>query len=121
MSAARRPAVIRVFSALAAIGIAVIIAYLSLMPVENSPAPKLWDKLNHFIAYVGLAAPLALALHPRRWVWAFLAAGAYGIALEFAQALGEAGRQASTLDAVANFLGALLGAGLIRVVAIRRT
>lgn len=121
MSAARAFAIARILSALAVIGIAIVIAYLSLVPVEESPAPKWWDKLNHFIAYAGLAAPLALALHPRRWVWALLAAGAYGIALEFAQAFGEAARQGSAFDAVANFLGALLGAGFIRLAAIRRS
>lgn len=106
---------IRRFAAIGSLCVAAVIAYLSLMPVTESPTPHMWDKLGHFAAYAGLAAPLTLAMHPRRWLAAAAVATVYGIGLEVAQALGDAGREASVLDAVANLLGALLGAGLIRV------
>lgn len=106
---------IRRLAALAAAIVAVTIGYLSLMPAGEVPAPQISDKIRHFAAYAGLAAPLTLALHPRRWLMAALAAAAYGVALEVAQALGDAGREGSPLDAVANLLGAFLGAGLIRL------
>lgn len=105
---------IRRVAAAAAVCVAIAIAYLSVMPVTQSSAPQLWDKFNHFAAYAGLAAPLTLALHPRRWLAAALVAAIYGAGLEIAQMLGEAGREASFLDALANLLGALLGAALIR-------
>ncbi|PKP82232.1 MAG: hypothetical protein CVT79_08060 [Alphaproteobacteria bacterium HGW-Alphaproteobacteria-18] len=105
---------IRRLAAAAALCVAVIIAYLSLMPVTASSTPQMWDKFGHFAAYAGLAAPLTLAMHPRRWLAAAAVATIYGIGLEVAQALGDAGREASVLDAIANLLGALLGAALIR-------
>ncbi len=46
---------------------------------------------------------------------AALVATVYGAGLEIAQLLGDAGREASFLDAFANLLGALLGAALIRL------
>lgn len=105
---------IRRLAMVASLLVAAVIAYLSLMPVDEGPAPVFTDKINHFLAYAGLAAPLTLALHPRRWMNAVIVATVYGIGLEFAQAMGDAGREGSVLDAVANFLGALFGAALIR-------
>lgn len=105
---------IRRLAAFAALMMAVAIAYLSLMPVNEGPAPVFSDKVNHFLAYAGLAAPLTLALHPKRWLSAVIVAAVYGIGLEFAQAMGGAGREGSVLDAMANFIGALAGAALIR-------
>lgn len=108
---------IRRLAMVASLLVAVIIAYLSLMPVNEGPAPVFTDKINHFLAYAGLAAPLTLALHPKRWLSVVIVATVYGIGLEFAQAAGDAGREASVLDSVANFLGALFGAALIRFTA----
>lgn len=105
---------IRRLAAIAAVLVAVAIAYLSLIPAHEGPEPLISDKVRHFAAYAGLAAPLTLALHPRRWLSAVIAASIYGVALEFAQAMGDAGREGSALDALANFLGALTGAALIR-------
>ncbi|MBY9066654.1 VanZ family protein [Hyphomonas sp. WL0036] len=107
--------VIRRLAAFAALVVGIIIAHLSLVPAGDVPAPQISDKIRHFAAYAGLAAPLALALHPKRWLAAAIAATAFGVALEFAQAMGEAGREGSALDALANMLGAFLGAGLIRI------
>jgi VanZ family protein len=105
---------IRRLAMVASLLVAVTIAYLSLMPADEGAAPVFTDKVNHFLAYAGLAAPLTLALHPKRWVSAVIVATVYGIGLEFGQAMGDAGREGSMLDAVANLLGALFGAVLIR-------
>ena len=114
MPSQRQFLLIRRLAAFASLCVAIAIAYLSVMPVTQSSAPQLWDKFNHFAAYAGLAAPLTLALHPKRWLTAALVATVYGAGLEIAQLLGDAGREASFLDAFANLLGALLGAALIR-------
>lgn len=106
--------IIRRVAAAATLCVAVVIGYLSLVPAGDVPAPQISDKIRHLAAYAGLAAPLTLALHPRRWLTAVIVATVYGVCLEFAQAFGGAGREGSVLDALANLAGALLGAVLIR-------
>lgn len=106
---------IRRLAAFAAACIAIIIAWLSLILGSDVPAPEVSDKIRHLAAYAALTAPLTLALHPRRWLLAALVGTVYGVAIEFAQAFGDAGREGSALDALANLAGALLGAGLIRL------
>ncbi len=106
--------IIRRVAAAAALCVAVAIGYLSLVPVGDVPAPQISDKIRHLAAYAGLAAPLTLALHPRRWLVAALVAAIYGVCLEFGQAYGGAGREGSALDALANLAGALIGAAMIR-------
>ena len=107
--------IIRRVAAAAALCVAVAIGYLSLIPVGDVPAPQISDKIRHLAAYAGLAAPLTLALHPRRWLVTALVAAVYGVCLEFGQAFGGAGREGSALDALANLAGALLGAAMIRL------
>lgn len=116
---ARMPArppfpIIRRIAAAAALCVAVAIGYLSLVPAGDVPAPQISDKLRHMAAYAGLAAPLTLALHPRRWLTAAIVAAVYGVCLEIGQAYGGAGREGSALDALANLGGALIGAAIIR-------
>lgn len=106
--------VIRRVAAAAALCVAVVIGYLSLIPSGDVPAPQISDKIRHLAAYAGLAAPLTLALHPKRWLTAVAVATVYGICLEFGQAFGGAGREGSALDALANLAGAFIGAALIR-------
>lgn len=110
----------RLTAALAACGLAVVIIYLSLVPAGDVPAPQISDKIRHFVAYAALAAPLAVALRPSRWLAAVLLAAGLGLGLEVAQATGDAGREGSAGDALANLLGALAGAGLVRLSARRR-
>ena len=52
---------IRSLAGLAAIGLAIIIAVYSLVPVSEAPAPQLSDKIKHVAAYAALAAPLSVA------------------------------------------------------------
>lgn len=105
----------RLVAALAALGLAVLVIYLSLVPAGEVPAPQISDKVKHFMAYAALAAPLTVALRPARWLAATLAAAGLGLGLEVAQAMGDAGREGSPGDALANLLGALAGAGLVRL------
>jgi VanZ family protein len=70
--------------------------------------PFLWDKLDHFIAYFGLAllATLAWGLQ-RSLAWIFLGVLMLGAGLEGLQAL--VGRDAEWGDMLANSLGATAG------------
>ena len=70
--------------------------------------PFLWDKLDHFTAYFGLALLATLGWGLKRsLVWVFLAVLAMGAGLEGLQAL--VGRDAEWGDMLANGLGALAG------------
>jgi VanZ family protein len=73
--------------------------------------PLMWDKLDHFIAYFGLALLAALAWGLRRsLVWVFLAVVSLGGVLEILQTI--VGRDGEWGDFAANDLGALAGLGL---------
>ena len=87
---------------------ALFIAYFSIVPSAAMPDLNLWDKLQHFGAYlvfVLLTYPLTLAV---------IAICAYGGLLEIAQAYSP-GRYASILDFLANSLGAIFGLLLLRL------
>ena len=75
------------------------------------PGPWLWDKLDHFTAYFGLAllATLGWGLN-RSLIWVFLGLVALGGSLEIAQSF--MGRDGEWSDFFANDLGALLGLGV---------
>ncbi|WP_373082869.1 VanZ family protein [Zhongshania sp.] len=88
---------------------ALIITVMSLLPAEQSPALGVWDKLQHFSAYLlfmMLAYPLA-----SNHCWR-LASGigiiAYSIAVEYVQQFSP-GRHTSYEDAFANSLGVISG------------
>jgi len=73
--------------------------------------PLLWDKLDHFIAYFGLALLATLGWGFRRsLVWVFAGVLAMGAGLEGLQLL--VGRDAEWGDMLANGVGALTGLGL---------
>ena len=70
--------------------------------------PWLWDKLDHFTAYFGLALLATLGWGLRRsLIWVFLGLVALGGGLEILQTL--TGRDGEWGDFFANDLGALLG------------
>jgi VanZ family protein len=70
--------------------------------------PWLWDKLDHFTAYFGLALLATLGWGLRRsLIWVFLGLVALGGGLELLQTL--MGRDGEWGDFFANDLGALLG------------
>lgn len=83
------------------------IAWGSLSPAADLPQHLPWDKLNHFIAYAGLA--IGLRLTGYRWTWAWLAAVIVSIVIEYLQ-LWVPGRQGGDwADILANSLGASIG------------
>lgn len=111
------PAIRRAAVVIAAL-LAVLIGYYSLIPPGDAPAPQISDKIRHFVAYAGLAVPVAMWFGPGRLA-AVLVTAAYGAGLEIAQALAGTGREGSLADAAANTLGA--GAGFLLVWFIART
>lgn len=112
------PHIRRAASVIAAL-LAVLIAYFSLVPPGETPAPQISDKIRHFGAYVMLAIPAAMWLAPRRIAPAVIVA-AWGIVLEIAQGLAGTGREASIGDALANTAGACAGVFFIWMVGRRR-
>ena len=73
--------------------------------------PLMWDKLDHFIAYFGLALLSTLAWGLKRsLIWLFFGLVALGGGMEILQAL--LGRDAEWGDFLANDLGILTGLGL---------
>lgn len=110
LSSQRRTAGIGTFA------VALVIAWLSLIPAEGVPAPEVSDKLRHFAAYAALSAPLAVAMGTKRWLLAAIVAAIYGAGLEVAQALAPTGREGSVADAAANLGGAFMGAAAARLV-----
>lgn len=112
------PAIRRAAVVIAAL-LAVVIAYFSLVPPGEAPAPQISDKLRHFAAYAGLAVPVAMWFGPGRLA-AVLVVALYGAGLEMAQAFAGTGREASFGDAAANTLGAAAGALLVWIIARSR-
>lgn len=108
---------LRLAAAGTALLIAALIIHLSLVPSGGAPPLRLPDKLGHFLAYAALAAPLTLALGRRRWLPAVTCTCLLGLALEIAQATGDAGRHASGWDMLANLGGSLAGAASVLVLA----
>ena len=106
---------IRALALVGALVVAGLIAYLSLVPSSSVPRFQWSDKIQHFIAYAVLAAPLAIAFGRGRIVWAITASGVYGVALEFAQGWLTDNRIASAQDVFANFAGVFTGVGLALV------
>lgn len=91
----------------ATLAMGAFIGMVTLTPLDGVPVVARNDKLLHFAAFAGLSIPLAWA-HPR-WAWAvFLAATAYGGAIEIIQPY--VGRGAEWLDWLADMAGAVAGA-----------
>jgi VanZ family protein len=70
------------------------------------------DKLEHMIAFGGLALCYGGLLEPRRYPYLFLALLALGGGIEIAQGLMGWGRDADWRDFYADTLGAALGLSL---------
>ncbi|MES2033811.1 MAG: hypothetical protein V4466_06525 [Pseudomonadota bacterium] len=101
-----RPIRIAVFVAACA-----VVLWLSLAPTTAIPTVNLWDKVEHAVAYLGLAL-IGAATFPTRL--GRLAGGLFllGIGVEVLQATMNLGRQGDPLDALANSLGIAAGVGL---------
>lgn len=93
-----------------AFGWALCIALSLLPPVPLDLDVRASDKIGHLLAYAVLSA-WAVAIFARRRAhgWSALALLALGIALEFAQAMLTADRQAEAADVLADALGIALG------------
>lgn len=100
---------------------AALVLVLSLLPDSGGPSYS-WDKANHFIAYAVMSflfMRAAVGVSSVRAAFAAVAvATLFGIGVEFLQSLTST-RQADALDALANTLGALLGAALFSFIKYR--
>ncbi len=91
---------------------ALFIAILSLMPAADVPTTHLSDKLNHFLAYAGLTGLASLAWMRVSLLRIVCIIIVFGLVLEVAQGVMPFDRSASSLDMLANIIGAFTGAGL---------
>ena len=98
---------------LAAIGLAVTIAVMSLLPISGQASVPHADKVQHLIAYGALAGLVGLGWPRLRLPAVVALAAAFGVGVEVAQGLSGTGRTPSLADAVANTLGALIAAGVL--------
>jgi hypothetical protein len=91
--------------------------------VQHHGFPGFRYSMIEEVANVALFAPLGmlgvLAVGPRRWWLVALTAVALSAAVELAQGAFLPARVASVTDVAANGLGAVLGAGIAAVVALR--
>lgn len=93
--------------------IALAIAIGSLMPDPPLPDAPGSDKWAHLLGYAGLAC-WWLRLLPQRWPTVLLAAGTFGVLIEFLQ--GQTSyRSQDPQDMLANLAGCLLGLLLARL------
>lgn len=92
------------------------IAWLSLEPTTALPKVSLSDKIEHLIAYFGLAVIGAYAF-PERLRRLALGLFLGGIGIEVLQSIMGLGRQGDPRDALANTIGITLG--LLTTLAIR--
>ncbi|WP_417490333.1 VanZ family protein [Maricaulis sp.] len=88
-----------------------LVTDLALQPGLPSP-PEIFgpDKIEHILAFFVLTALARMGWPRRAWTIAVLML-AYGIGIEFAQAMTSVGRYASAADVVADAIG--ISAGLI--------
>jgi hypothetical protein len=88
-----------------------VVTWGELTPNPPSGASLVPDKVEHFVAYFGLALLATLAWgFKRSLIWVFLSIVALGGVLEVLQIV--TGRDAEWLDQAVNTVGALLGMGV---------
>jgi VanZ family protein len=84
--------------------------FICLVPGRDLPSAfEINDKISHGLGHALLAAWFAGLVPRRSWWKIFLALLAFGICIEFAQALMHNGREGDPRDVVANSCGALFG------------
>jgi len=96
-------------------GLVLIVVVASLVPAADLPKLGITDKLEHMIAYGGLALWFGGLLAPRRYLWLGVALLALGGGIEIAQGLMGLGREADWRDFYADALGTALGLSLCMV------
>jgi hypothetical protein len=94
------------------IGLILIVVVSSLVPAGSLPHLGMSDKLEHMIAYGGLALCYGGLVMPRHYVYLGLALLALGGGIEIAQGLMGWGRDADWRDFYADTLGTALGLSL---------
>ena len=83
-----------------------------LVPARDVPRMPIGDKLQHLVAYSGLALWFGGLVPPRRYLQLALTLLALGGGIEMAQGLMGLGREADWRDFYADALGAALGLAL---------
>jgi hypothetical protein len=94
------------------IGLVLIVIFGCLVPSGSVPQLGMNDKLEHMIAYFGLALCYGGLIEPRRYPYLALALLALGGGIEIAQGLMGWGRDADWRDFYADALGSALGLSL---------
>jgi hypothetical protein len=89
-----------------------IVVVASLVPATRLPHLGMTDKMEHTIAYGGLALCYGGLIMPRRYLYLGLALLAMGGGIEIAQGLMGWGREADWGDFLADALGTALGLAL---------
>ena len=89
-----------------------VVIVSSLVPPQDLPRWHINDKLEHLIAYSGLAIWFGGLLPPRRYAQLALALLALGGGIEIAQGLMGLGREADWRDFFADALGVGFGLSL---------
>ena len=93
-------------------GLVLIVVVASLVPGGSLPHLGITDKLEHMIAYGGLALCYGGLMTPRRYGYLAVALLALGGGIEIAQGLMGWGREADWRDFYADALGTALGLSL---------
>jgi VanZ family protein len=91
----------------AALTVFIIVA--SLLPLNELPAMRVNDKIEHALAFSALAVWFGGLLPQRRYAWLALALLGLGAAIEVAQKLMGLGRMADVRDLVADGWGIAFG------------
>ena len=89
-----------------------VVIVSSLVPGEDLPHWRISDKVEHMVAYVGLALWFGGLMPPRRYVHLALALLALGGGIEIAQGLMGLGREADWRDFYADAFGVAVGISL---------
>lgn len=89
-----------------------VVIVSSLVPGEDLPHWRISDKVEHIVAYSGLALWFGGLMPPRRYVHLALALLALGGGIEIAQGLMGLGREADWRDFYADAFGVAVGISL---------
>lgn len=89
-----------------------VVVVSSLVPNEDLPHVRVSDKVEHIVAYSGLALWFGGLMSPRRYLYLALVLLALGGGIEIAQGLMGLGREADWRDFYADAFGVALGISL---------
>jgi len=89
--------------------LAAFITVLSLLPGDQLPQVRIWDKFQHILAYVALAFWFGSIVVRRRYLLLVVALMCFGVCIELLQGQMGWGRQADLFDLGANATGIAVG------------